>query len=398
MTRHNTEINSAGKALEPLLKLQNERFKYVAKATNDVIKDWDIVTNDIYWGDSFESRYGFQRNAETCNANFWLAQIHPEDRTRIDQEVYNAINNPSLINWEAQYRFKTANDDYIFVSDRTFIIRDDSGTAIRAIGALNDYTAVKKYEQELLALNQQLQKNAKELSASNTELERFAYAASHDLQEPLRMVTSFLELLKLKYAPQLDDTAGKYIAYAVDGASRMKILIMDLLEYSRINTKVFSSQAVDLEEVIARLENVFAEDITKYQIKIIKGTLPVLTANYEQMVQLLQNLISNAIKYRKADQNLVIEIKAELVADEYQFSIKDNGIGFDMKFSDKIFIIFQRLHLKEDYPGTGVGLAICNKIVSRHQGKLWVESLPGKGSTFCFTIPKNLKIITNEGD
>lgn len=398
MTRHNTEINSAGKALEPLLKLQNERFKYVAKATNDVIKDWDIVTNDIYWGDSFESRYGFQRNAETCNANFWLAQIHPEDRTRIDQEVYNAINNPSLINWEAQYRFKTANDDYIFVSDRTFIIRDDSGVAIRAIGALNDYTAVKKYEQELLALNQQLEKNAKELSASNTELERFAYAASHDLQEPLRMVTSFLELLKLKYAPQLDDTAGKYIAYAVDGASRMKTLIMDLLEYSRINTKAFSSQAVDLEEVIARLENVFAEDIIKYQIKIIKSTLPVLTANYEQMVQLLQNLISNAIKYRKTDQNLVIDIKAKLVADEYQFSIKDNGIGFDMKFSDKIFIIFQRLHLKEDYPGTGVGLAICNKIVSRHQGKLWVESLPGKGSTFYFTIPKNLKIITNEGD
>lgn len=212
------------------------------------------------------------------------------------------------------------------------------------------------------------------------------------------MVSSFLELLKMKYAPQLDDTAGKYIEYAVDGAARMKILIMDLLEYSRIGTKTFSTEPVDFNRVVARLEQTFHEDIKQHHIKIISKSLPVLTANYEQMVQLLQNLLGNAIKYRKTGKKLVIEIKAVLIKGDYQFSVSDNGIGLDMKFADKIFIIFQRLHLKEEFAGTGIGLAICNKIVSRHHGKLWVESSTGKGSTFYFTIPGNLEIITNEGD
>ena len=396
---HNRPLgDSIDETLGPLFKLQNERFEYAARATSDVIKDWDIATNNIYWGDSFETRYGYKRGGETNNADFWLAQIHPEDRGRINQEIYTAINNPGRTDWETQYRFKIANDQYVFLSDRSFIIRNDDGVALRAIGALHDDTAIKKYERELLILNEQLEKKAKDLMVSNAELERFAYVASHDLQEPLRMVSSFLELLKMKYGPQLDDTAGKYIEYAVDGASRMKILILDLLEYSRIGTKSFSTQAVEFEEVVARVENLFAADIKKYGIKIVTKPLPVLTANHEQMVQLLQNLIGNAIKYRKTDGKLIVEIKADLIKDEYQFSVADNGIGFDMKFADKIFIIFQRLHLKEEFPGTGIGLAICNKIVSRHHGKLWVKSHPGEGSTFYFTIPRTLEIITNEGD
>lgn len=153
--------NVMDKTLGPLLKLQNERFEYAAKATSDVIKDWDITTNSIYWGDSFENRYGFKRGSDTNNADFWLARIHPEDRGRVDQEIYNTINDHNRTDWEAQYRFKTANDEYIFLSDRTFIIRDHNGAAIRAIGALHDDTAIKKYERELLLLNQQLVRKLK---------------------------------------------------------------------------------------------------------------------------------------------------------------------------------------------------------------------------------------------
>ncbi|MBD1395529.1 sensor histidine kinase [Mucilaginibacter glaciei] len=398
MAHNKTGGSSIDENLEPLLKLQNERFEYAAKATTDVIKDWDIATNDIYWGESFETCYGYKRDNITNNANFWLTLIHPEDSVRIHNEIDTAINDPNRTDWETQYRLKTANNQYLFLSDKAFIIRDDSGKAIRSVGALHDTTEIKKYEIELLLLNKQLEKKAKDLLTSNADLERFAYVASHDLQEPLRMVSSFLELLKMKYRPQLDDNAMKYIEYAVDGASRMKILIMDLLEYSRVGTQALLTEAVNFEEVIERLKKVFDADIKKYHIDIVCGHLPALTANHEQMVQLFQNLIGNAIKYRKTDTDLAIEIKAELIKGEYQFSVADNGIGLDMKFAQKIFIIFQRLHLKEEFAGTGIGLAICNKIVSRHHGKLWVKSELGKGSTFYFTIPDNLEIITNERD
>jgi light-regulated signal transduction histidine kinase (bacteriophytochrome) len=168
------------------------------------------------------------------------------------------------------------------------------------------------------------------------------------------------------------------------------------LEYSRIATKDFAVKPVDLEEILAQVAQLYASDIREHKIKIIKEKLPVLVANHGQMLQLFQNLIGNAIKYRKIDGELVIKVGAALVNNKYQFTIADNGIGFDMKFSGKIFVIFQRLHLKETYPGTGIGLAICKKILSKHHGDIWAQAEPGKGSTFYFTIPQNLGIIYNE--
>jgi len=375
-----------------------DRFRYAAKATTDVLRDWDIVTGILFWGDSFETKYGYQINEASKQLAFWEAHIHPEDHDRVMGIVHSVINDPSLDYWNVEYRLLTVPDTYIYVIDKSFLIRDINGKAIRAVGALHDNTDIVNYQKKLIALNATLEKRAKELAHSNAELERFAYVASHDLQEPLRMVSGFLELLAKKYSPQLDETALKYINFAVDGAVRMKRLITDLLEYSQLGKGSFITEVVDLSGVLEQVERVYRSDIQSLKVKITKNNLPKIVANRDQMLQLFQNLVGNAIKYRRPGIDPQIRISAELIGQNYQFAVSDNGIGLDMKFANKIFIIFQRLHAKEEYPGTGIGLAICNKIVKQHHGNLWVDAGLDKGSTFYFTIPNNLELIQNEGN
>jgi PAS domain S-box-containing protein len=226
-----------------------------------------------------------------------------------------------------------------------------------------------------------------QLTESNRELEQFAYVASHDLQEPLRMVNSFLQLLDKKYKDQLDDTARKYIHFAVDGSERMKVLINDLLKFSRVGTAPDNAVKVDCNEVVKNLIQVYDEKISETGTEINISGLPVIKANKTQVEQLFQNLIGNAIKYcgKEAPQ---IVIGCDEEDKMWKFYIRDNGIGIEPRFFDKVFVIFQRLHGKNEYSGTGIGLAICKKIVERHGGKIWIESEPGKGTTFYFTFPK----------
>lgn len=243
-----------------------------------------------------------------------------------------------------------------------------------------DITARKKSQEKLTEY-------AASLESSNKELERFAYVASHDLQEPLRMVSSFLNLLETRLEDKLDETGRQYINFAVDGARRMKTLIQDLLLYSRVGTNTENFVLVNLNEVMEYAKKVLEEDINKSHAFIKVNPLPVIKLNSSLINQLFVNLISNALKYH--DQNPPeIEIGCNEDRGEWVFYVKDDGIGIDPKFFEKIFIIFQRLHSKSEYSGTGIGLAICKKIVDIHKGKIWVESLPGKGSTFYFTIPK----------
>ena len=250
-----------------------------------------------------------------------------------------------------------------------------------------DITELKKAGQKLVELNYSLEKRAEELAISNSELERFAYVASHDLQEPLRMVSSFLQLLQRKYNDQLDDTARKYIHFSVDGAERMKRLINDLLQYSRAGTASLDIVPVDMNEVMADVILLFKNEVHTIDAEIIVDNLPVIYAGKSSMSQLMQNLVGNAIKYRSKEKP-VIKISAIEQGDEWVFTIADNGIGIDSKFNEKIFIIFQRLHNKDEFNGTGIGLAICKKIIERYKGKIWVESEFGKGSKFIFALPK----------
>jgi len=254
-------------------------------------------------------------------------------------------------------------------------------------GIARDVTYRKLAETHLSELHESIRRQSKKLLESNEELERFAYVASHDLQEPLRMVASFLQLLQTKYDQQLDDTARRYINFATDGAERMKILINDLLEFSKISSLEVDHTVIDLNKVVMKTRMNLKSFIDESQAKIKISLLPQVCGNESQLLQLFQNLISNAIKYRDG---LIpeIEITYSETPVQWQFGVQDNGIGIDAKFYDKIFIIFQRLHNKKHYTGTGIGLAICKKIVELHGGKIWVESSKGNGSKFYFTISK----------
>jgi signal transduction histidine kinase len=241
---------------------------------------------------------------------------------------------------------------------------------------------------ELKKVQQQLKSSMENLQRSNKELEQFAYVASHDLQEPLRMVSSYTQLLERRYKDQLDERADKYIYYAVDGAKRMQNLINDLLDYSRIATRGDRFIRIDANEVVKNaLKNLEARiDETGAQIKT--GKLPLIKADSGQIERLFMNLIGNSLKFSKPDVKPFIEIDAKEQKDKWLFRVKDNGIGIDEKFKEKVFVIFQRLHGTTQYKGTGIGLAICKRIVQRHEGEIWFESEENRGATFFFTLNK----------
>jgi PAS domain S-box-containing protein len=263
------------------------------------------------------------------------------------------------------------------IGDAYLTIESIPGTSQR-IASIIDITDRKKSEKELRNLNQKLKE-------SNVALEQFASVASHDLQEPLRMIISFLGLLERRYGDKLDPEAHEFIEFASDGAIRMKKMIRDLLTYSRLTTREKDLAEVDCQRILDQVLMNLKVGIEESKVTITNDPLPVLIADYSQLSHLFQNLISNAIKYRGQD-NLKIHISAQKEDNEWLFTVEDNGMGIDPKYTERIFTIFQRLHGME-CPGTGMGLAICKKVVERHDGHIWVDSEVGKGSKFHFTIP-----------
>ena len=240
---------------------------------------------------------------------------------------------------------------------------------------------------ELAFQNGEKVKRAKELENANRDLEQFAYVASHDLQEPLRMISSYTQLLERKYKDKLDQDATDYIQFVVNGAIRMQKLLNDLLEFSKINSHAKMSEQVSMStplgQAISNLQSLIADN----NALITNDDLPVITADDSQVMRLFQNLIGNAIKFKKKTELPKIHISCTRQKNMYQFSVADNGIGMEMQYHDRVFTIFQRLHSVKHYPGTGIGLSICKRIVERHGGTIWFESIVNEGTTFYFTIP-----------
>jgi PAS domain S-box-containing protein len=267
-----------------------------------------------------------------------------------------------------------------WLESNTVPLRDEGGRILGALSVTRDISQRKRAEDEL-------RRRSEELERSNRELERFAYVASHDLQEPLRMVTSFTQLLAKKYRGRLDADADEYVGFAVEGATRMQRLIEDLLAYSRLNSRPPEVGPVDAGQVVrAALQNL-KDAIEEASAKITVGTLPVVEVDAVQLTQVFQNLLANAVKFR-GERPPVIEVAARMERDAWEFAVSDNGIGIDPSHVDRLFVMFQRLHARSRYAGNGIGLAICKSIVERHGGRIWAESVPGSGSIFRFTIPR----------
>jgi PAS domain S-box-containing protein len=267
----------------------------------------------------------------------------------------------------------------VFFDTIKFPVFDDRGQALGLGGVSRDITDRKNSDEAI-------SERTAALERANRELEHFAYVASHDLREPLRKISNFTELLANRYKGKLDEKADKYIWYVVDGAQRMERLIDDLLTYSRAGRTELQLETTsvdhELNKTLADLEMLVRET----GAEVISAPLPVVKADSTQLRRVLQNLIANAVKFRGQEAPR-IHVSAEKRNSEWVFSIRDNGIGFDPEQSDRIFALFQRLHTRTEYPGTGIGLAVCKKIVERHGGRIWAESEPGKGSVFCFTLP-----------
>lgn len=366
----------------------SERLAIISEATNDAIWDWEITSGKHYWGEGFRKLFGLNPETEGKSSINWEKRVHPDDLERVLKTTDKLLKSEESTYFEIEYKFLKEDGTYAHVLDKGSLIRDKAGKPVRIVGAMQDISHRKVYEESLKVLNEDLARSNEELEISNKELEQFAYVASHDLQEPLRMITSFLGLIEKKYSVILDDKGKQYILHAVDGARRMRQIILDLLEFSRIGNIIEPKKWVSSRSLIEEVMLLNQKKIHDKKVKIHLGELPDITCHSSTVVQLFQNLISNAIKYQKHDAIPEIWIKGMEGENFWEFAVKDNGIGIEKDYLTKIFIIFQRLHQKEEYSGSGIGLAICKKIVEIHGGKIWVESNYGDGSEFHFTIKK----------
>jgi len=364
------------KQIENALKNSEQRLAEAQHIAHIGSWEWNLKTGNINWSNELYSIYGVEPHIFTPTLSSFKDFIHPDDEKYVSHHA-------KLLS-----EGKSQNFDFRIILDNGSIRVlntlaevgefDKNGKPSIIVGINQDITERKEIE---LKLNE----NIKKLAQSNKELEQFAYITSHDLREPLRMITSFLQLLERRYQDKLDQDAHEFIGFAVDGAKRLDAMTNDLLQYSKISSQKNDIVPVDFEHVLKHtLENL------KIQIKesnavITHDPLPIINGDEQSKVQLFQNIIGNAIKYR-GEEPPKIHISVKKEKTHYLFSIKDNGIGMSSKYLEKIFTIFQRLHTHEHYEGTGIGLAIAQKIVHQQGGQIWVKSEPGKGSTFYFTI------------
>jgi PAS domain S-box-containing protein len=370
--------------------LSNQRYDLISRATNDIIWEWDVEKGLLVKANTgLSDFFGVEIGKEQILFNAWKQLLHPDDYNRVIKKRNDSLRNKSNQYWEDEFRMQGHSGKYNYFYHKAFIVRNTDGQPIRLFGATQNITRRKEDEALLLELNKQLKQRADELAASNVELERFAYVASHDMQEPLRMITSFLQLFRKKYQEKIDDTAEQYLHFVMDGADRMKRLITDLLEYSRIGSNKGVAESIDINQLMKEVQEVFVNRIAECEATIVCKDLPVIMGNKTQLFQLFQNLVGNALKYIGKEKPIVI-VSGQEEDNHFLFSVEDNGIGIKPMFFDKIFVLFQRLHHKHQYSGTGIGLSVCKKIVEKHGGKIWVTSEPDKGSTFYFTISKHL--------
>jgi PAS domain S-box-containing protein len=361
--------------------------------------DWDLdlIDHSAHRSLRHDQIFGYETLLPQWTFEMFLEHVVPEDRPIVEQGFQQAIESSSTWDFECRIIRRDGEQRWILAAGQ--VRQDADGNPRRMVGVVQDITRRKQYEMAILHDNEELEKRVrertaglvtanKEIAAVNAELEQFAYVASHDLQEPLRMVVGYVQLLEKRLAGKLDGDTLEFMAFAVDGALRMQTLIQDILAYSRVSTKGQPLAAVDsaaaLREALALLAGRIAD--TGAQVTAPQP-LPRVLADHTQLVQLFQNLIGNALKFCK-DPAPRVRVEAAHEAGWWRFSVTDNGIGIEPEYRAQLFVIFKRLHTRREYPGTGIGLAICKRIVERHGGEIGIESAPGGGTVFWFTLPE----------
>ncbi|MCX6027391.1 MAG: ATP-binding protein, partial [Chloroflexi bacterium] len=365
------EFNIMAAALSREQTLLRHRLERMYALSSDLIcaAGFDGYLKEV--NPAFERVLGFRQDEMMMSP--FIEFVHPDDRAATQAVVATLADGQTLAAFENRYRCKDGSWKWLLWNASS----DPREQLIFAMA--HDVTERKEADTKL-------KKTLADVERSNKELEQFAYVASHDLQEPLRMVSSYTQLLAKRFEGQLDRDAQDFIGYAVDGANRMQRLIQDLLMYSRVTTRGRPYELVDLHQVLGEAVANLQAAISESGALVSNGDLPALIADRTQLVQVFQNLIGNAIKFHKEVEPPRVHISARRDGEEWIISVKDNGIGIDPKHFSRLFVIFQRLHGPQQYPGTGIGLALCQRIVARHGGRIWVESAPGQGSEFLFTL------------
>jgi PAS domain S-box-containing protein len=352
-------------------KRKNDELVFQAKLldnVHDAIVATDGDLNVTYWNKAAEAMLGWtEAEALGLPPQEILKRVVSKPSL---EEALNKLREGKDLDLEIALKHRSGHT--VFSHTRTTALLDPDGDLIGTVSAIRDVTEYKNVEEAL--------------RRSNAELQQFAYVASHDLQEPLRMVTSYIGLLNKKFGDELNPQAKEYMSFAVEGSVRMKVLINDLLTYSRIDSRPIVRENIDMNAVARTVTEDLHIAIRDSRAEVIVNSLPTVCADGTQMKQLLTNLISNAVKFH-ADRSPRVEVSAIICDNDIVFTVQDNGIGIDPRFEDKLFKMFSRLHTRDEYPGTGIGLAISKKIVERYGGRIWFESELGKGTTIFFTLP-----------
>jgi PAS domain S-box-containing protein len=370
---------SQRKAASEALTRSEEQFRVLAQTVPDIVFTADPSGLVEYLNPRWFELTGL--SADDSKGAGWRCAVAPADAAAVAAAWQAAIATGEAMRLEARLRSTGGGERWHQIHGLP--LRDGTGEIKQWVGTLADIDDLKRAEQELAIV-------AADLARSNRELENFAYVASHDLQEPLRTIAGHLQLIEKECRERLDSDAMVSIGFVIDGAKRMKTLINDLLTYSRVQTRSRELAPTDVGQLLSSVIGDLTVAIDESKAQVSFDPMPVVQADASQLEMTLRNLLANAIKFR-GTQPPRIHIGVREADDEITFTVQDNGIGIEPQYWQRIFEIFQRLHTLDEYPGTGIGLAVCKCVVERHGGRIWVDSSPGRGSTFLFTIPRNPK-------
>ncbi len=359
-------------------RTSEERLAVAIQGTNDGLWDWNLETNVVWFAPRYKEMLGYEELEFPNLLTSFETHLHPDDAESTEHAIKMHLE--ESIEYDVEHRLRKKSGEYCWFRARGAVARDRSGKAVRMSGSMQDISERKKYQQTV--------------ERSNRDLEQFAFIASHDLQEPLRKVASFCGLIREDNWEQLDDDGKKYVDYAIDGATRMRSLVLDLLAFSKIGSDTNRDTLIDTEAAFESAILNLGAAIEESQAGVTHDPLPSLIAHDREISQLFQNLIGNAIKYR-SDRNPAIHVGVTSKRDHWQFSISDNGIGIAPEYQEQVFGIFKRLHTREKFSGTGIGLAICKRIVEQMDGEIWFETKPEPGCKICFTVPKQNTVFPN---